>query len=41
MEMAVFPTDHSEELASVLRALGATVLPMTEISPSCRARPRR
>ena len=33
MEMAVFPPDHSEELASVLHAVGATILPMTEISP--------
>ncbi len=33
MEMAVFPTDHSEELGSVLRAVGATILPMAEISP--------
>ena len=33
MEMAVFPSDHSEELASVLRSLGTTILPMAEISP--------
>jgi DNA-binding response OmpR family regulator len=33
MEMAVFPTDHSEELGSVLAAAGATILPMAEISP--------
>jgi DNA-binding response OmpR family regulator len=33
MEMAVFPTDHSDELGTVLRAVGATVLPMDEISP--------
>ncbi len=33
MEMAVFPADHSDELGSVLRAMGATILPMAEISP--------
>ena len=33
MEMAVFPSDHSGELASVLRSLGATIQPMAEISP--------
>lgn len=33
MEMAVFPGDHSEELGSVLRAVGATIFPMAEISP--------
>jgi len=33
MEMAVFPTDHSDELGSALRAVGVTILQMTEIGP--------
>ena len=33
MEIAVFPVEHSEELGSVLRAAGATVLTLSEISP--------
>ena len=33
MEMAVFPTDHSDELGSVLRGVGITILPMAEIGP--------
>jgi DNA-binding response OmpR family regulator len=33
MEMAVFPTEYSDELGSVLRAVGATILPMAEIGP--------
>ena len=33
MDIAVFPVDHSEDLGSVLRAAGATILTLSEISP--------
>ena len=32
MEIAVFPPDHSDELGVVLRAAGATLLPLAEIT---------